>query len=45
MPISQVVRHDLLGAALAELDAPDRATLLTAAPALRRLADLMTRQR
>ncbi|MBQ1074703.1 MarR family transcriptional regulator [Micromonospora sp. C31] len=35
-------RRDLLGAALAELDGPDRETLLAAAPALRRLADRMT---
>ncbi|MGK5520364.1 MarR family winged helix-turn-helix transcriptional regulator [Micromonospora sp. URMC 107] len=35
-------RRDLLAAALAELDDPDREALLAAAPALRRLADGMT---
>ncbi|MGC4786769.1 MarR family winged helix-turn-helix transcriptional regulator [Micromonospora sp. DT178] len=35
-------RRDLLGAALADLDGPDREALLAAAPALRRLADRMT---
>ncbi|MFV2113543.1 MarR family winged helix-turn-helix transcriptional regulator [Micromonospora sp. LOL_025] len=35
-------RRDLLDAALAELDGPDREALLAAAPALRRLADRMT---
>ncbi|MEH1097809.1 MarR family winged helix-turn-helix transcriptional regulator [Micromonospora sp. CPCC 205561] len=34
-------RRDLIGAALAELDGPDRDALLAAAPALRRLADTM----
>ncbi|MEV5764841.1 MarR family winged helix-turn-helix transcriptional regulator [Micromonospora sp. NPDC052213] len=38
-------RRDLLGAALAGLDDADRQALLTAAPALRRLADRMTQQR
>ncbi|MER7331190.1 MULTISPECIES: MarR family transcriptional regulator [unclassified Micromonospora] len=38
-------RRDLLGAALADLDDADRKALLAAAPALRRLADRMTRQR
>ncbi|WP_433390402.1 MarR family winged helix-turn-helix transcriptional regulator [Micromonospora sp. KLBMP9576] len=37
-------RRDLLAAALAELDDPDRAALLAAAPALRRLTDRMTGQ-
>jgi DNA-binding MarR family transcriptional regulator len=38
-------RRELLDAALTELDDPDREALLAAVPALRRLADRVTRQR
>lgn len=38
-------RRDLLGAALAQLDATDRERLLAAAPALSRLADRVAEQR
>ena len=38
-------RRDLLGAALAQLDAADRERLLAAAPALSRLADRVAHQR
>ncbi|MEU6073295.1 MarR family transcriptional regulator [Micromonospora sp. NPDC047074] len=37
-------RHDLLTAALGALEGPDREALLTAAPALRRLADGLAEQ-